>query len=112
MSVSYNDFAQLDIRVGEVKAAEAVPKSRNLIKLQVDLGEGEPRQIVAGLAGFYEPDALVGKKVVVLANLAPRKLMGIESQGMVLAADVDNTPFLLEVDESKVEDVPAGAKVR
>jgi methionyl-tRNA synthetase len=112
MVVSYDDFAQLDIRVGEIKAAEAVPKSRNLIKLQVDLGEDAPRQIVAGLAGYYEPDALVGKKVVVLANLAPRKLMGIESQGMLLAADVDDAPYLLEVDDTKVQDVPAGAKVR
>ncbi|HMF29939.1 MAG TPA: methionine--tRNA ligase subunit beta [Candidatus Lokiarchaeia archaeon] len=112
MLISYDDFAQLDIRVGEVKAAEVVPKSRNLIKLQIDVGEETPRQIVAGLAGHYDPDALVGKKVVVLANLAPRKLMGIESQGMLLAADVENAPYLLEVDETKVQDVPAGSKVR
>lgn len=112
MAIKYEDFTRLDIRVGEVKSAEAIPKSRNLLRLEVDIGEDSLRQIVAGLAGCYEPDALVGKKVVVLANLAPRTLMGIESQGMILAADVNKTPFLLEVDESKIQNVPTGSKVR
>ncbi len=112
MSVSYDEFSKLDIRVGIVKSAEVVPKSRNLMKLQVDIGDATPRQIVAGLQGHYAPETIVGKKIVVLVNLAPRKLMGLESQGMLLAADVNNAPFLLEVDESKVKDVPAGAKIR
>jgi len=111
MSVSYDEFSKLDIRVGLVKSAEIVPKSRNLIKLQVDVGESLPRQIVAGLQGYYSPETLVGRKIVVLVNLAPRKLMGIESQGMLLAADVNNAPYLLEIDEHKVNDVPAGAKI-
>ncbi|OLS16214.1 MAG: methionyl-tRNA synthetase/methionyl-tRNA synthetase subunit beta [Promethearchaeota archaeon CR_4] len=111
MSVSYDEFSKLDIRVGIIKSAEIIPKSRNLMKLQVDVGETAPRQIVAGLQGHYAPETLVGKKIVVLVNLAPRKLMGIESQGMLIAADVNNTPFLLEVDETKVQDVPAGARI-
>jgi len=111
MTVSYAEFSKLDIRVGVVKSAELIPKSRNLMKLQVDVGDVAPRQIVAGLQAHYTPETLVGKKVVVLVNLAPRKLMGIESQGMLMAADVNNAPFLLEVDETKVKDVPAGAKI-
>lgn len=110
--VSYTEFSKLDIRVGVVESAEDIPKSRNLVKLRVNLGEAAPRQIIAGLKGYYEPTVLEGKRVVVLANLKPRKLMGLESQGMLLAADVDHEPFLLEVDSSKDNEIPPGAKVR
>ena len=69
--------------------ADVVPKSDRLVKLKVDLGEPEPRQILAGIREHYAPEALVGKRVVVVANLKPRKIMGLESQGMVLAAKDD-----------------------
>ena len=94
---------------GKVLSAERVPKSNRLIQLQVDLGT-EQRQIVAGIAGVYEPEALVGRNVVVVANLKPAKLMGVESNGMVLAATVGEAgePSLLEV----APDVPPGCRVK
>ena len=90
-------------------AAERVPKSNKLVKLQVDLGD-EQRQIVAGIAAQYEPESLVGRNVVVVANLKPAKLMGVESNGMVLAAAVGEAgaPVLLDVPP----DVPPGSKVK
>lgn len=106
--ITIEEFAKLDIRIGKVLKAERIPGSRKLLRLEVDLGEGEPRQLVAGLAGFYEPDELVGMNIVVLANLKPKKIMGVESRGMLLAADVDGRPVLLTVEE----DVPPGTKVR
>ena len=106
--ITIEEFAKLDIRIGKVLKAERIPGSRKLLRLEVDLGEGEPRQLVAGLAGFYEPDELVGMNIVVLANLKPKKIMGVESKGMLLAADVDGRPVLLTVKE----EVPPGTKVR
>jgi len=79
-------FGQLDLRVGEVKLAERVPKSDKLLRLEVDLGPLGTRQILAGIGKHYAPEALVGKRIAVLANLPPRKMMGLQSQGMVLAA--------------------------
>jgi methionyl-tRNA synthetase len=81
-----DDLAKIDLRLGLVKAAERVPKSDKLMRLEVDLGEPEVRQILAGIGKVYAPDDLVGRRIVVVANLAPRKLMGFESRGMVLAA--------------------------
>ena len=105
--ITIEEFARLDIRIGKVLKAERIPGSRKLLRLEVDLGEGEPRQLVAGLAGFYEPDELVGMNIVVLTNLKPKKIMGVESRGMLLAADVNGRPVLLTVEE----DVPPGTKV-
>ena len=83
------------MRVAKVVTAERVPKSRKLIKLEVDLGS-EVRVVVAGIAGAYEPEALVGRTVVVVANLKPAKLMGVESNGMVLAASLEgDVPMLV-----------------
>jgi len=85
--IGYQDFAKVELRVGLVRAAEAVPKADKLLELQVDLGESAPRTIVAGIAQAYpDPGALVGQRVVVVANLEPRPLRGILSQGMLLAA--------------------------
>jgi methionyl-tRNA synthetase len=85
--VTYDDFAKVELRVGKVLAAEAVPRADKLLKLQVDVGEGNPRTIVAGIALAYpDPGLLVGRSIVVVANLAPRALRGISSQGMLLAA--------------------------
>jgi methionyl-tRNA synthetase len=85
--VSYEEFARLDLRVGQVVTAERVPKSDKLLRITVDVGdESGPRQVVAGIGKAFAPEALVGQQVVVLANLKPAKLMGLESRGMILAA--------------------------
>jgi methionyl-tRNA synthetase len=106
-TVGIADFQKLDLRVAEVVAAEAVPKSKKLLKLTVSLG-GEQRTVVAGIAEHYAPADLVGKKVVVVANLEPATLMGVASQGMVLAGSTEGTLAVLTLDR----DLPAGAKVR
>ena len=101
------DFAKIELRAAVVVAAEKLPGSKKLVKLQVDLGT-EKRQVVAGIAESYAPETLVGKKVVIVANLKPAKLMGVESNGMVLAASVDNKAVLCTFDD----EVPPGAKVK
>ncbi|MDI9395186.1 MAG: methionine--tRNA ligase [Euryarchaeota archaeon] len=85
--IDYEDFAKLDIRVGKILFAEAVEKSKKLLRVEVDIGEEKPRQLVAGLSSYYSPEELRGKYVIVLANLKPAKLCGVESNGMMLAAD-------------------------
>ena len=82
--ISYDELAKLDLRVAKVIEAENHPNADKLICLKIDLG-GEERQIIAGVRGYYEPGELVGKQIVVVANLAPRKMRGLESQGMLLA---------------------------
>jgi methionyl-tRNA synthetase len=107
--IPIDDFLKLDLRVGEVVAAEKVEKSKKLIKMTVKIGD-EVRSIVGGIALAYTPEQLVGKKFVFVANLAPARLMGVESNGMILAATIPETgePSLLMVDPS----VPSGAKVK
>src|SRR5436190_4644897 len=105
--ISIDKFFETDLRVAEIRAAEKVEKSKKLIKLTVFDGENE-RTLVAGIATKYAPEELVGRKIVIVANLQPAKLMGIESNGMVLAASIDGEPSLLSVDPS----VPAGTKVK
>ena len=108
--VSFDDFMKVELRVATVLAAEAIPKSKKLLKVTVDTGAGE-RTIVAGIARSYAPDALIGRSVVVVANLEPAKLMGVESNGMMLAAtDPDGKPVLLTVDDPAA--APAGSRVR
>jgi len=108
MEVSLSDFEKLDIRVGKVLRAGRIPGSRKLIRIEVDLGEPEPRTLVAAMAGFYDPKELLGMNVVVLANLKPKRFMGVESRGMLLAADVDGRPVLL----TTAGDVPPGTRVK
>lgn len=84
--ISFEDFIKVDLRAGTILEAERVPKSDKLLRLQLDFGELGKRQIVAGIGKTYEPDYLVGLQVVAVVNLAPRKLMGLESHGMILAA--------------------------
>ena len=110
MEVDYQDFSKLDIRVGLVKSCEKVPKSKNLYKLIVDCGKNKLRQIITGIVHYYTPEELINEKIVVLTNLKPRKIMGIESQGMLLAADLNNEPFLLKIDERK--SIPPGTKIK
>jgi methionyl-tRNA synthetase len=90
--INIDDFAKVDLRVGIVKDAAVVKGSDKLLHLHVDIGEAQPRSIVAGIAIGYKPETLVGRKVVIVANLAPRKLRGIESQGMIVAASRDELP--------------------
>ena len=105
--IPITDFAKVELRVAEILAAERVPKSKKLLKLTVKVGE-ETRTLVAGVAEQYEPESLVGRKVVIVANLEPATLMGVESNGMVLAASHEGTVSLLTLDK----DVPSGSKVK
>ena len=106
--ITIDDFIKVDLRVAKVLVAERIPKADKLLRLEVDLGY-EKRQILAGIAQFYEPEKLVGRKVVIVANLAPRKLRGFESQGMIVAASVgEGAPALA----SFLEDVEIGARLR
>jgi methionyl-tRNA synthetase len=106
--LSIDEFMKVELRVAKVLEAEAVPKSKKLLKLRVDVGT-EQRTIVAGIAEAYQPEQLVGRSIVIVANLKPAKLMGIESNGMVLAASVEGgAPSLLAVDPS----MPPGSRVR
>jgi methionyl-tRNA synthetase len=107
--ISIDDFIKVDLRVGEVKSASAVKGADKLLHLQVDIGEPQPRSIVAGIALAYKPEALVGRKVVIVANLAPRKLRGLESQGMIVAASLEGGNPVLA---SFLEDVPVGARLK
>jgi len=107
--ITIDDFGKVDLRVGIVKDAAAVKGSDKLLHLHVDIGEPEPRSIMAGIAGAYQPEALVGRKVVIVANLAPRKLRGIESQGMIVAASREGD---IPVLASFFEDVPVGARLK
>ncbi len=84
--VSFDEFARLDLRVAKITEAEPHPNADRLLRLQLDDGSGEPRQICAGIKGHYEPGELVGRLIVIVANLAPRKIRGEESRGMLLAA--------------------------
>ena len=94
MVVRFEDFQKIDLRVGKILEAQKIEGSEKLLKLIVDLGN-EKRQLVAGLAKHYEPKNLIGKEIVVVTNLEPKKIMGIESQGMLLAADVNGEPVIL-----------------
>lgn len=108
--ITIDDFLKVELRVGEVKAAERVPNADKLLRFEVDLGEETPRQILAGLAEWYEPEKLIGRKVVVVANLKPRKMRGLESQGMICAASLteDDTPAIATF----IEDVKVGARLK
>jgi methionyl-tRNA synthetase len=105
--VTYDEFAEIELKVAQIITAERVPKSDKLLKLMIDIGEQSPRQLLAGIAQHYAPETLVGKKVVVVANLKPRKMMGLESNGMVLAASGEKELFVLSIDG----DLPPGSRV-
>jgi methionyl-tRNA synthetase len=108
--IEIGDFAKVDLRVGEILTAERIPKADKLLLLSIDIGEEKPRQVLAGIAQYYEPEKLVGRKVVVVANLKPRKLRGYESQGMVVAASYgeEGKPVIATF----AEDVPNGARLK
>jgi len=107
--ISIDDFVKVDLRVGLVKTAAPVKGADKLLHLSVDIGESEPRSIVAGIALAYKPEQLIGRKVVIVANLAPRKLRGLTSQGMIVAASVEGG---LPVLAGFLEDIPVGARLK
>lgn len=107
--IGIDDFARVEMRVGTVRVAERVPNADRLLRLEVEIGEPTPRQIVAGIAAYYAPEDLIGRRIIVVANLEPRRLRGLESNGMLLAASAeDDRPVLVTV----TEDVPDGARLR
>ena len=105
--IPFDDFCKVDMTVCKVLACENVKKSNKLLKFQLDDGSGTPRQILSGIAKYYKPEELVGKTVVAVTNLPPRKMMGQESNGMLLSAEKDEKLNLLMLDDS----IPAGAKL-
>jgi methionyl-tRNA synthetase len=106
--ITFKDFQKLQLKVGRVLEAESVPKSKKLLRLQVDLGEESPRQIVSGISPSYQPQDLVGTNVIVVTNLAPAKIMGVESNGMILSGEDSEQLSLLRLDR----ELPPGSEVR
>jgi tRNA-binding protein len=106
-NITYDDFAKLDLRIAKIVNTEKIPGKSRIIKGIIDLGE-EKREVIIGGAEYYPPEELVGKTVVVIANLEPRKIAGFESNAMLLAADVNDKPFWLTVSE----EVPLGTKIK
>jgi methionyl-tRNA synthetase len=107
--IEIDDFGKVDLRVGKVLSAERVKGADKLLHMKIDIAEPEPRTIVAGIALAYEPEKMVGRKVVIVANLQPRKLRGIESNGMIVAASLEGGPPVLA---GFLEDVPVGARLK
>jgi len=106
-NITYDDFTKLDLRIAKIVNTEKIPGKSRIIKGIIDLGE-EKREVIIGGAEYYQPEELVGKTVVVIANLEPRKIAGFESNAMLLAADVNDKPFWLTVSE----EVPLGTKIK
>ena len=107
MSIDYDDFSKLDLRVAKILTVEKIPGKSRIVKGEIDLGE-EKRNVIIGGAEFYEADDLVGKIVIVVTNLVPKKIAGIESNAMLLAADMNGKPFWLTVDD----EVALGTKIK
>lgn len=106
MPVSYEDFKKLDLRVAKIVSVEKIPGKTKIVKGVVDLGS-EKRDVIIGGAEFYQPEELVGRTVIVVANLEPKKLAGVESNAMLLAADVNNKPYWLTV----TDEVEPGTRI-
>ena len=107
MSISYDDFKKLDLRVAKILKIEDIPGKTKIVKGEIDLGD-ETRDVIIGGAEFYEPVDLIGKTVIVVANLESKKMGGVESNAMLLAADINNKPFWLTVDTQ----VPPGTEIK
>ncbi|MFM7796625.1 MAG: tRNA-binding protein [Candidatus Nitrosotenuis sp.] len=107
MTITYDDFSKLDIRVAKIVSAEKIPGKTKIIKGVIDLG-GETRSLIIGGAQFFTPEEMVGKTVIAITNLEPKTVGGVDSNAMLLAADLDDKPFWLSVDES----VPLGTKIK
>jgi tRNA-binding protein len=107
MSITYDDFAKLDIRIAKIISVEKIPGKTKIVKGVLDLGS-ERRDLIIGGAEFYQPEDLIGKTVVAIVNLEAKKIAGIESNAMLLAADLNDKPFWLTV----TDDVPLGTKIK
>ena len=107
MSITYDDFAKLDIRIAKIISIEKIPGKTKIVKGTIDIGS-EKRDLIIGGAEFYPPEDLIGKTVVVIVNLEAKKIAGIESNAMLLAADLNDKPFWLTV----ADDVPLGTKIK
>ena len=106
--ISIDDFAKVEIRLGQIKSAEPVPGSDKLLKLSVDFGEESPRQVLSGIAKYVTPEELIDKKFPFITNLEPRKMMGLESQAMIMAVSSGDVLALL----APSKDVPNGTKIK
>jgi len=107
-NITYDDFAKLDIRVAKIIATEPIEGKSQIIKGRIDLGNDDQRDVIIGGAQYFQPEEMVGKTVIVIANLEPKKMAGVESNAMLLAADVDDKPFWLTVNE----DIPLGSHIK
>ena len=107
MSITYDDFAKLDIRIAKIISVEKIPGKTKIVKGVIDLGS-EKRDLIIGGAEFYQPEDLIGNTVVAIVNLEAKKIAGIESNAMLLAADLNDKPFWLTV----TDDVPLGTKIK
>ena len=107
MSIDYDDFSKLDLRVAKILTVEKIPGKSRIVKGEIDLGE-EKRNVIIGGAEFYEADELIGKTVIAVINLMPKKIAGIESNAMLLAADTNGKTFWLTVNDK----VPLGTKIK
>jgi methionyl-tRNA synthetase len=110
--ITIDDFLKVDLRVGVVQVCERIPNADKLLRFEIDLGEEKPRQILAGLAEYYEPEKMIGRKVVVVANLKPRKMRGLESQGMICAASLEDGTGPKPAVATFLEDVEIGARLK
>ncbi len=110
--ITIDDFLKVELKIGEVKVCERIPKADKLLRFEIDLGEAKPRQILAGLAEYYEPETLIGRKVVVVANLKPRMMRGLESQGMICAASLEDGTGEKPALAAFVESVDIGARLK
>lgn len=108
VDVAHDDFVKLDIRVTTIVSAQPIKGKSRILKGRIDLGEGDERDVIIGGAQYFEPDEIVGKKAVAVVNLEPKRIAGVESNAMLLAADVDDKPFWLTVSD----EVPPGSRVR
>jgi len=106
-TISYDEFSKLDLRIAKIVSVEKIPGKSKIVKGVIDLGQ-EKREVIIGGAEYYQPENLIGKTVVVVANLESRKIAGINSNAMLLAADLDNKPVWLTVSE----DVPVGTQIK
>ena len=105
--ISYEDFLKLDLRVAKIQSTEKIPGKTRIIKGKISLGD-EDKDVIIGGAEFYDPEELIGKTVIVVSNLEPKKMAGVESNAMLLAADINDKPFWLTVDS----EVPPGTKIK